>query len=111
MSCTENYFALLKELEALQKAPVKLLPVSKTVSADVIHEVDRSNEDFIGHYKAKYAKPVNPPAWMTLEVVSFGTLSRLYELLKKNDDKITIAKSLGLNKIDILVTSGRSNTN
>lgn len=69
---------------------------------DVIHEVDRSNEDFIGHYKAKYAKPVNPPAWMTLEVVSFGTLSRLYELLKKNDDKIAIAKSLGLNKIDIL---------
>ena len=22
---------------------------------DIIHEVDRSNEDFIGHYKAKYA--------------------------------------------------------
>lgn len=39
MSCTENYFALLEELEALQKAPVKLLPVSKTVSADVIKEL------------------------------------------------------------------------
>ena len=39
MSCTENYFALLKELETLQSAPVKLLPVSKTVSADVIREL------------------------------------------------------------------------
>ena len=69
---------------------------------DIIHEVNRSNEDFISHYKAKYSTPENPPAWMTLEVVSFGTLSRLYHLLKKNDDKIAIAKSLGLNKIDIL---------
>ena len=69
---------------------------------DIEHEVERSNEDFIGHYKTKYSEPENPPAWMTLEVVSFGTLSRLYELLKKNDEKKAVAKSLGLNKIDVL---------
>lgn len=39
---------------------------------------------------------------MTLEVVSFGTLSRLYELLRKDENKKNVAKSLGLNKIDIL---------
>ena len=72
------------------------------LSSDIQHEVERSNEDFIGHYKTKYSEPENPPAWMTLEVVSFGTLSRLYELLKKNDEKKAIAKSLGLNKIDVL---------
>lgn len=46
---------------------------------DIEHEVERSNEDFIGHYKTKYSEPENPPAWMTLEVVSFGTLSRFVE--------------------------------
>lgn len=69
---------------------------------DIEHEVDRSNEDFIKHYKSKYSNPKTPPAWMTLEVISFGTLSRLYELLKKDDNKKMVAKSFGLNKIDIL---------
>ena len=39
MSCTENYKALLEELESIKKNGVKLLPVSKTVSADVIKEL------------------------------------------------------------------------
>ena len=39
MSCTENYLALLKELESVKSADVKLLPVSKTVSAEVIKEL------------------------------------------------------------------------
>ena len=39
---------------------------------------------------------------MALEVISFGTLSRLYELLKKDDNKKLIAKKFGLNKIDIM---------
>lgn len=69
---------------------------------DIRHEIDRSNEDFIKHYKNKYSNPDTPPAWMTLEVISFGTLSRLYELLRKDDNKKHVAKLLGLNKIDIL---------
>ena len=69
---------------------------------DIRHEIDRSNEDFIKHYKCKYSNPDTPPAWMTLEVISFGTLSRLYELLRKDDNKKHVAKLLGLNKIDIL---------
>lgn len=39
MSCTENYFALLKELDSIRTREVKLLPVSKTVSAEVIQEL------------------------------------------------------------------------
>ena len=39
MNCTENYLALLKELESVKSAGVKLLPVSKTVSAEVIKEL------------------------------------------------------------------------
>ena len=73
-----------------------------TLLDDILREVNRNNEDFIKHYKNKYSTPETPPAWMTLEVISFGTLSRLYELLKKDNNKKEIAKQFGLNKIDIL---------
>lgn len=69
---------------------------------DISHEIGRSNEDFIKHYIKRYSNPENPPAWMALEVISFGTLSRLYELLKKDDHKKAVAKMFGINKIDIL---------
>ena len=39
MSCTENYNALIRELDAVRDHEVKLLPVSKTVSAEVIREL------------------------------------------------------------------------
>ena len=39
---------------------------------------------------------------MALEVISFGTLSRLYELLLKDDNKKDVAKQFGLKKIDIM---------
>ena len=47
---------------------------------DIKSDIDRSNEDFIKHYKQKYDTPSMPPSWMTLEVVSFGTLSRFCNL-------------------------------
>jgi len=65
-------------------------------------DVDRSNEDFIKHYKSKYANPSLPPSWMAIEVVSFATLSRLYQALKLDDRKKYIAKAFGLPKVEIL---------
>ena len=64
---------------------------------DIEGEVNRSNEDFIKHYYNKYDNPPMPPAWMTLEVLSLGTLSKLYQLLKKSPEKKAIAKGFGLN--------------
>lgn len=69
---------------------------------DIEEEVDRSQEEFIKHYYRRYSSPNMPPSWMVLEVVSLGSLSRLYELLVKDDQKKAIAKELGLNKVDIL---------
>jgi len=51
------------------------------LESEIKNEITRSNEDFIKHYKDKYGDPELPPAWMTLEVLSLGTLSRLYKLL------------------------------
>lgn len=73
-----------------------------TLMEDIENEVDRSEEEFIKHYYSRYSEPYMPPSWMTLEVVSFGSLSRLYELLVKDDQKKAGAKELGLNKVDIL---------
>lgn len=69
---------------------------------DIVQEVSRSNEEFIKHYKTKYSQPETPPAWMTLEVISLGTLSRLYQLLVKDEKKTAVAKSLGLKKVDLM---------
>lgn len=65
-------------------------------------EIDRSSEAFIHHYKAKYSNPEYPPAWMSLEVVSMGLLSKLYLNLKKCKAKINVAKAFGLPKLEIM---------
>jgi abortive infection bacteriophage resistance protein len=44
-------------------------------------EVDRADEVFIEHYKRTYDDPELPPIWATCEVMSFGQLSKWYQLL------------------------------
>lgn len=65
-------------------------------------DVDRSNEDFIKHYDSKYTDPPLPPSWMALEVVSFATLSRLFQSLKLDKRKEFITEQFGLKKVAIL---------
>lgn len=59
-------------------------------------EVDRSSETFIEHYKNTYSSPAYPPAWMSLEVISLGLLSKLYSNLKKGKEKKKVAGEFGL---------------
>lgn len=61
-------------------------------------EYTRSNEEFISAFKKKYSNPL-PPAYITLEVTSFGTLSRLYRNLKPSKAKRDVAKSFTLSDI------------
>ena len=44
-------------------------------------EVSRADEVFIEHYKRSYDDPELPPIWATCEVMSFGQLSKWYQLL------------------------------
>jgi abortive infection bacteriophage resistance protein len=63
----------------------------------VEEDVNRSNEDFVKHYKEKYTSPDFPPAWMTLETLSFGNLSKLIANLDcKSATYKRISKALGL---------------
>ena len=65
-------------------------------------DITRSNEDFIKHYNSKYNNPPMPPSWMALEVVSFTTLSRLFQSLKLDNRKKYITEQFGLKNVKIL---------
>lgn len=53
-------------------------------------------EVFIKHYKNTYNIPVNPPSWMSIELLTIGELSRLYMALRKPADRKDIASFFGL---------------
>ena len=59
-------------------------------------ELARSKEEFLQEHFAKYDSPSMPPVWKTLEVVSFGNLSKLYANMKDTEVKKQVARSLGL---------------
>lgn len=59
-------------------------------------ELKRSREDFIHEHFARYTSPEFPPVWKTLEVVSFGTLSKLFENFRDKHVKKNIARELNL---------------
>lgn len=65
--------------------------------ASIKEEVDRSKDIFIKEHRKKYKDDLRfPPAWKTLELTSFGSLSKLYGNLKNTiKSKDIIAQELG----------------
>jgi len=64
----------------------------------IIHkEVSRSKELFMKEHQRKYKEDLRfPPSWKTLELTSFGSLSKLYGNLKNSvQSKNQIAEELG----------------
>ena len=64
---------------------------------DIDKELKRTKEIFIESHYFKYGRKIRPPAYKTLEVLSFGSLSKLYSNL--NNDIIAkdrIAKEFNL---------------
>ena len=59
-------------------------------------EVKRSYEDFIKHHYDKYDSPDMPPAWKTLEMASFGTLSKLFRNFNDPEVKKSVADDFGI---------------
>lgn len=64
---------------------------------EVDREESRSSETFVAHFTAKYGGPL--PVWVVTEILSFGTLSRLYSGMERADqDRIAAAFGI-LNKV------------
>jgi abortive infection bacteriophage resistance protein len=61
---------------------------------DIHKESKRSKETFVKHFKEKYSENYLP-IWMVVEIISFGTLSKLYTMLCPH------AERLILNGIDL----------
>lgn len=59
-------------------------------------ELARSKEDFITEHQTKYTEPEMPPVWKTLEVTSFGTLSKLFCNISDNALKKQIARDFNI---------------
>ena len=73
-------------------------------------ELSRSKEEFLQEHFDKYSSPSMPPVWKTLEVVSFGNLSKLYANMKDVEVKKLVAKSVGLPQYTYLESWMRSLT-
>ena len=71
-------------------------------------ELERSKEDFIQEHFHKYSIPDMPPAWKTLEVASFGVLSKLYGNFKDKVVKKSVARSFGVPQHEYLESWMRS---
>lgn len=82
------------------------LCVNRTMFEDnlttIKREVKRSKEEFIQEHFVKYALPDVPPVWKTLEITSFGTLSKLYCNLNDNVIKKQIARQYNLPQHQVL---------
>ena len=65
------------------------------VMTNLKSEFARSDDEQILRFKEMYSDPF-PPAWMTLEISSFGTLSMLYKLLKPSNVKRSVANFYGI---------------
>ena len=68
----------------------------------VERELHRTREEFIKDHFKKYDDPPFPPAWKTLEVVSFGVLSKMYYNFSDIKVKKNVARSLDLPQHKIL---------
>jgi abortive infection bacteriophage resistance protein len=61
-------------------------------------EIKRSDEKFLKHYFSKYSEDI-PPAWIALEIASFGLLSLIFNNLKSNKDMKEIASKYELTHV------------
>ncbi len=55
--------------------------------AGLEEELSRSHETFVKHYKTKYTESPHFPIWMACEVMSFGSVSKLFRGLRYSDKK------------------------
>lgn len=75
----------------------------KTNFYHIKKEVSRSKEQFIVHHRKTYrADQRLPPSWKTLEVISMGSLSKLYKALSTGECRDEIAIALGLPNVTFL---------
>ncbi len=67
-------------------------------------EIKRTSEDFIEEYFKSYYEPELPPAWKTMEVLSFGQISKLYANFQECKEKKEVAYYFNLPNQKVLIS-------
>lgn len=71
--------------------------IFNVILSDIDKELERSHEYFLEHHGRKYGNDEYPPAWKTLQILSFGTLSKIYGNINNNiPERRSIANIYGL---------------
>jgi len=65
---------------------------------DILKEKERSKEVFIRHFKNKY-NTSDLPIWTVVEIISFGSLSKLFMLLQEDEQNEVISSMGNINKV------------
>lgn len=65
---------------------------------DILKEKERSKEVFIKHFRDKY-KTNDLPIWTVVEIISFGSLSKLFMILQEKEQNEVISCMGGINKV------------
>ena len=55
-------------------------------------EAERSNEPFVDHFQNRYAGFPDLPVWIATETMSFGTVSRMFKGMNRDDQKVVAAR-------------------
>ncbi len=103
---SHKYGSHWQDNPSIFKAPERrVLRDGSIVTFDVYAEIQKHISDqlhsnraevFIQHYRNKYDNPVNPPSWMSVEIMYFNHLSRICTGLKSRADINGIADYFGL---------------
>lgn len=75
-------------------------PHSKNVR-QLENEIRNSREVFIRHLSQKYDEPL-PPIWATVEIMTFGQLSKWYANLSSGADRNAVANVYGMDEINLV---------
>lgn len=67
--------------------PPRQLPTHNDWLKKVRHQASRSSEEFSLHYRNVYEGFPDLPVWMTLELLTFGSLSKLFQIMRKPDQR------------------------
>ena len=92
-----------KSYDAFGYLDIKNLRENKQTEFDELHrdilkEKERSKEVFIKHFIDKY-KTNDLPIWTVVEIISFGSLSKLFMILQEKEQSEVIACMGGINKV------------
>lgn len=96
-----NPFGYVEDRSSLRRelGGNKGISLSEEFIAQARKEQERASEDFIKHIKEKY-KIDNLPLWALVELLSFGSLSKFFKLMRL-DEQLEFLKFLNMEKIKV----------